>query len=300
MTISCQRDKKIPAGEGFIEVKGGKVWYKVVGNTGKIPILILHGGPGLPSYYLKPLEALSSNRQVIFYDQLGCGRSDRITDTSMMTIDHFVEELNQVVKHFGLDSYYLYGHSWGTMLGTDFYLQHPQGIKALILNSPSLSIPMWIKDADTLIATLPDSIQLAIRKNEMNKTYATPEYQAALGVFYQHFVARKLPWSIDIDSTFAQMGTNIYEFMGGPSEFTITGMLKNYDRTDRLKEIKIPTLFITGEFDEARPSTVKYYQSLVPGSQFVIIGGAAHLTMHDKPYETNKAIVDFIASLEKN
>ena len=295
---SCQRPHKIPAGEGYLNVDGGKVWYRVAGNGDKTPLLVLHGGPGIPSYYLKPLEALGKDRPVIFFDQLGCGKSDRITDTALMTIDHFVNELAQVINHFDLREFYLFGQSWGTMLGTDYYLKHPQGIKALILSSPALSVPMWIKDADTLIATLPDSVQQAIRINERNKTFDAPGYQRAIQLYYQNFVARKLPWSPDIDSCFSQMGENVYKYMGGQSEFSITGELRNYDRTNRLGEIKVPTLFIAGEFDEARPSTVKYYQSLVPGARFEMIKGAGHLTMQDKPEQSNKVVIDFLNSIE--
>ncbi|MEP7323882.1 MAG: proline iminopeptidase-family hydrolase [Saprospiraceae bacterium] len=281
-----------------MNVDGGKVWYKVTGEGQKVPIILLHGGPGIPSYYLKPMAALGKDRQVIFYDQLGCGRSDRMTDTSKMTVSHFVEELKQVIDHFGLKEFYVFGQSWGTMLGTDYYLKYPEGIKALIFSSPAISIPMWVKDADTLIATLPDSIQQAIRSNEKNKTYEAPAYQQAIEMYYQHFVARKLPWSPDMDSCFSQMGTNVYMFMGGPSEFTITGELKNYDRTNRLGQIKVPTLFITGEYDEARPGTVQYYQSLVPGAKFAMIEGSAHLTTQDKPDEATKTVKDFLNSIE--
>jgi len=295
---SCREKSKLPNGEGFINVDGGKVWYQVTGNGDKIPILILHGGPGAPSYYLKPLSALGVDRKVIFFDQLGCGRSDRTSDTTLMTVDHFVEELKTVVKHLGLKEFYLYGQSWGTMLGTDYYLKYPGGIKALILSSPCISIPMWIKDADSLISTLPDSIQNAIRTNEKNKTFDDPGYQQAVLLYYQNFVSRKLPWSADIDSTSMQIGKS-YQYMWGPSEFTATGELKNYDRTNQLNKIRIPTLFITGEFDEACPSTVKYYQSLVPGAKFEIIKDAAHLTMQDKPEENNKVLIDFLNSLEK-
>lgn len=297
---SCQQQQRhlLTTGEGFINVDGGKVWYKVTGDGQKIPIILLHGGPGIPSYYLKPMAALGKDRQVIFYDQLGCGRSDRLTDTSKMTVSHFVEELKQVIDHFGLKEFYVFGQSWGTMLGTDYYLKYPEGIKALIFSSPAISIPMWIKDADTLIATLPDSIQQAIRTNEKNKTYDAPAYQQAKEMYYQHFVARKLPWSADMDSCFSQMATNVYMYMGGPSEFTITGEMKNYDRTKRLGEIKVPTLFITGEFDEARPVTVQYYQSLVPGAKFAMIEGSAHLTMQDKPDQANKTVEDFLNSIE--
>lgn len=294
---SCQQQEKIRTGEGFINVDGGKVWYRVTGNGDKTPILILHGGPGAPSYYLKPLSALGVDRKVIFYDQLGCGKSDRNTDTTLMTVDHFVEELKTVIDHFGLTEFYLYGQSWGTMLVTDYYLKYPEGIKALILSSPALSIPMWLRDADILLSTLPDSIQNAIRINEKSKTFSSPAYQQAVHVYYNNFVARKLPWSVDIDSTFLQLGQS-YNYMWGPSEFTATGSLKTYDRTSRLDEIKVPTLFITGEFDEARPSTVEYYQSLVPGAKFEVVEGAAHLTMQDKPEQSNKIVLDFINSLE--
>lgn len=294
---SCQHQEEIQTGEGYIKVDGGKVWYRVTGNGDNTPILVLHGGPGAPSYYLKPLSALGVDRKVIFYDQLGCGKSDRSTDTTLMTVDHFVEELKTVVNHFGLKEFYLYGQSWGTMLGTDYYLKYPQGIKAMILSSPSISIPLWLKDADILLSTLPDSIQNTVRNYEQNKNFSAPGYQEAVQVYYQNFMARKLPWSADIDSTFSQLGQS-YQYMWGPSEFTATGSLKTYDQTSRLGEIKVPTLFITGEFDSARPSTVKYYQSLVPGAKFEVIEGAAHLTMQDKPEESNRVVMEFLNSLE--
>ena len=298
--IGCQPKKKLTPGEGYADVTGGKVWYRIVGEGDKTPLLLLHGGPGVPSYYLNPLAALSKDRPVIFFDQLGCGRSDRNIDTTLMTVENYVEQLEQLRAALGLEEFYLYGQSWGTMLGTDYYLKYPEGIKALILSSPAISTSMWTKDAEVLIAYLPDSIQTAIRINVKNGTYDSPEYQQAVNIYYENFLARILPWSANIDSAFAQMNEEVYKFMWGPSEFTATGNLKDYDRTNKLSEIKIPTLFITGEFDEARPSTVQYYQSLVPNSRFVMIEDAAHLTMHDNPQQDIKVINDFLSGLEKN
>ncbi|MBS1508371.1 MAG: proline iminopeptidase-family hydrolase [Bacteroidetes bacterium] len=296
--LGCSKPDPLAEGQGYINVEGGKIWYRVVGTGNKTPLLLLHGGPGVPSYYLKPMSELGKDRKVIFFDQLGCGKSDHITDTTLMTVDHYVEEVNTVVKHFGLKEYYLYGQSWGTMLGTEFYLKHPEGIKAVLLSSPAISIPRWLKDADSLISLLPDSVAQAIRTNEKNKTYNAPEYKKGVQLFYENFVARKVPWSADIDSAFLQIGKQ-YEYMNGPSEFTIVGPLKTFDRTDRLHEIKVPTLFITGEFDEACPNTVKYYQSLVPGAKIEIIPGAGHLTMQDAKELHNKVVSDFLADLEK-
>jgi proline-specific peptidase len=298
LLLCCGQKNNLKQGEGFINVKGGKVWYRIVGEGKKTPIIMFHGGPGIPSYYLKPLAELSKDRPVIFFDQLGCGKSDKITDTTLMTIDNYVAELGEVINHLGLKEFYLYGQSWGTMLGTEYYLKKPNGIKALILSSPSLSVSLWKKDADFLIATLPDSVQKAIRTNEQNKTYDTPSYQQAVGMYYSKFLTRKQPWSADMDSCLAQRGGNVYMYMGGPSEFTMTGELKNYDVTKRLNEIKVPTLFMCGEFDEARPETVKYYQSLVAGSKFAMTPNAAHLTMQDNAQADIKSITDFLNKIE--
>jgi proline iminopeptidase len=284
---------------GYIEVPGGKVWYSMSGLEAGIPLLCLHGGPGVPSYYLNPLKALSDSRRIILYDQLGCGRSTRILDTGLMTVDHFVEELEILRKALKLKEFYLLGQSWGTMLALDYYLKYPSAVKGLIFCSPAHSIPRWLADADTLIETMPADVQRAIRVHEAAGTYTDPEYQAAVRKYYERYVCRKLPWPADVDSSFARMGTNVYEYMGGPSEFTMTGVLKDYDRTVDLHRIKVPALFLTGEFDEARPATVKWYASKVRGAQFALIPGAAHMTMQDNAQGTNAAIISFLNGLEE-
>ena len=294
----CQSNKLKP-GEGYINVTGGKVWYKIVGSGDKTPLLLLHGGPGVPSYYLNTMAALGDERPVIFIDQLGCGRSDRITDTTLMTIPAYLKELKEIHDALGLKDYYIFGHSWGTIYAVEYYFAHPEGIKALILSGPALDIHRWSKDADTLIATLPDSLQKAIRINEKNGTYDSPSYQQAVDYYYKLYLARKQPWSADIDSAFAQMGENVYMHMDGPSEFTLSGNLKDYNATGKLGNIKVPALFIGGEYDEARPETVRYYASLVPGAKVAIIPNAGHLSMQDNPEANNKAIRDFLHSIEK-
>ena len=297
LATACETKHDLQPTTGYLQVTGGKVWYKIVGKGNKTPLLLLHGGPGVPSYYLNPLEELGTDRPIIFFDQLGCGRSDNLTDTALMTIDHYVEQLEQMRIGLNIDEFYLYGSSWGTMLGVDYYLKYPKGVKAMILSSPCLSAAMWTRDADTLIATLPDSIQVAIHHNTQNNTYDSPDYIEAIDVYYRNFVTRTK--SADIDSSLAGMNTTIYTYMWGPSEFTATGNLKSYDRTNRLKEIKVPTLFIAGEFDEARPSTVQQYQRLVPGAQFAIMKNAGHMTMQDHPEQDIETIRNFLQDLEK-
>lgn len=294
---SSKKDELIPH-EGYLEVPGGKIWYRIYGQGHKTPMLVLHGGPGSSSYGLTPLNVLSKDRPIIFYDQLGCGRSTRITDTSLMTIDHYVEELESLRKALKLDDLCIYGQSWGPALGVDYYLKYPKEVKALILSSPLLSTDMWTKDADTLIATLPDSIQVTIRENEKNKTFDNPDYKNAVQMYYSKFLRRKERSKDQKDSSSMFFGTNVYEYMWGPSEFTATGTLLNYDRVNRLKDIAVPTLLMTGEYDEARPNTVRYFQSQISGAEFTVIKNSCHATIHDNPEQTLARLSEFLLKVD--
>ena len=288
--------------EGYVNVKGGKVWYRINGTGNKPALLLLHGGPGSSSFGLENLKELSNDRPIIFIDQLGCGRSSRITDTSLMTIENYVEQIEEIRKALLLENFYLYGHSWGTMLGIDYYLKYPQHIKSIIFSSPLFSTKMWTEDADTLIATLPDSIQSNIRINEKNKTYDNPAYQNAVTLYYKNFLRRTERTKGQADTARLFSGTNVYEFMWGPSEFTATGNLLNYDRLAFLPNIKVPTLLLAGEFDEARPSTIQRFQSMIPGAEFKMIKNAGHATMIDNKEDylaTLKSFLDKVDQLQK-
>ena len=284
--------------EGFIEVDGGKIWYRMDGIGDNTPVVLLHGGPGASSLYLEPLIELSQDRPVIFIDQLGCGRSTRITDTSLMTIDKNVEQLEQVRKKLHLENFYLYGHSWGTMLGIDYYLKYPKGIKALIFGSPCFSTKMWTNDADTLISKMPNSIQLIINESIKKKNYASEIFKNAVKAYYKEYLIRTPISKAKQDSSDRFSGVNVYEFMWGPSEFKATGNLLTYNRVNDLSKIKVPTLFTAGEFDEARPTTVKFFQSLVPGAQFKMIPNAGHETMVDNKIENNKVLRAFLMEMD--
>jgi len=293
----CAQKSGLAPREGFLEVPGGKVWYRITGSGTKTPLLLLHGGPGVPSYYLNPLAKLADERPVIFYDQLGCGRSDRPADSTLWTIDHFVSELAEVRKQLGLTKVHLLGHSWGTILAAEYLRTNPTGVESAILASPANSIPRWIVDADSLLMTMPDSTQAIIAANELAGTTQSPEYQGAMMEFYHLYVARA-PWGPDIDSTFAGMGQSVYVSMCGPSEFTITGSLKTYEGSEVLKQIHTPTLFTIGEYDEVPLATAQYYQSLVPGSKLEVIEGAAHLSMQDAPDRYVAVIRKFLSEVE--
>ena len=292
------RDAGLRPEEGYVQVPGGRVWYRIEGGGTATPLLVLHGGPGATHHYLKPLGALADERPVIFYDQLGSGRSDRPTDTTLWRVERFVEELAQVREALGLREIHLLGHSWGTMLAVDYLLTKPEGVRSVILASPALSTARWLADADSLIRTMPESIQAAIATHEAAGTFTDPEYQAAVNAFYQRYLSRRQPPSADLDSTLQGYGTPLYNYMWGPSEFTATGTLKSYDRTDRLGELALPVLFTTGRYDEAMPGTVAFYQMRVPGARLTVLDNSAHLTMQDEPERYVEIVRGFLRDVE--
>lgn len=284
-------------GEARLAVDGGRIWYKKTGAGAGTPVILLHGGPGFSSYYLKPLEALGNDRPVVRYDQLGGGKSDGLTDTTKMTIAHFVAELDSLRSALGYDKVHLVGHSWGTILGYEYYKAHPDRVVSLTLASPALDIPTWEKNARRLVTTLSDSAQKAIKVREAEKKFDAPDYQAAINEFYGKYVWRH-PVQADLDSTMKTANEAIYNYMQGPSEFTITGTLKTYDVTGALRGIKVPTLYTVGEFDEADPATVKRFASMTPGAKVVVIPGAAHISSWDNPTVMTDSIRAFLRHVD--
>jgi len=286
--------------EGFIEVTGGKVWYKIYGaDKKKVPLLILHGGPGASHDYLEPLSALADERPVIFYDQLGCGNSDRPDNDSLWTVERFVEELKLVRSALKLERVHLLGQSWGTMLAVEYLLREkPTGVLSLTLSAPYLNTKLWIEDQKEWISQLPDSVRNTIEKCEESADYSSSAYQEAIQDFYNLHVCRLDPWPECLLISMEKMGIEVYTFMWGPSEFTMNGSLGNADVTDRLSELTVPVLFTCGEFDEATPQTTAFYQSLLPDSELHVFAGASHEHHLEKSVEYNILLRNFIRKAE--
>jgi len=270
---------------------------RVGGGFTGAPLVLVHGVTGFSSGYLNALEALGGERPVVFYDQLGGGKADRPNDTSLWRMERYVDELGKVREALGLRDVHLYGHSFGTMVVADYMLTGPRGVRSVVFASPALSIPRWIQDSDRLRATLPQDLQEAITRNEKAGTPDAPEYQAALMAYYQRYLTRTMS-DEEMGKALGDLNQAVYNYMQGPSEFTITGTLKDYDRTSRLHEISVPTLFTAGQFDEATPDTVRYYQSLMPHAEVAIVENAAHLTMIDQPAEYVRILREFLRKAE--
>jgi proline iminopeptidase len=299
--VAARGDEAPAPGEGFVNVPGGPVWYRVTGTGDGVPLLVLHGGPGGTSCGYAKLDPLGDERPVVRYDQLGTGRSGRPGDLSLWTVDRFVEELHAVRSQLGLERLHLLGHSWGGSLAAAYVLEKgTEGIVSLTLSSPLLSTPQWIADANLLRAQLPEDIQRTLSEHEAAGTTDSEQYQAATEVFYEHFLygGKKPPEGEACAG--APWNPVIYEHMWGPTEFYATGNLLDFDVTGRLHEIDVPVLFITGEFDEARPETVAGFQQLIDGARFEVIEDTGHSTLGKKPEQYRALLEAFLDSAEEH
>lgn len=283
VSCACAPSQNPYVREGYIPVEGGRVWYRIVGNGPGTPLLVLHGGPGAPSYYLESLSVLADERPVIYYDQLGGGRSERPTDPKLWTVPRFVRELAQVRAALHLRRVHVLGHSWGAQLAVEHVLAGATGIRSLTLASPSLSLPLWMRDAARLRLHLPPSVQATLARNEKAGTTSSKSYQDAVGVYYAKHMSLTNPPPSAALNTEANFGERVYATMWGPSEFYATGSLKTYDATPRLHLLRMPVLFTCGRFDEATPATVTSFQRRVRNAQLAVFEHSAHLTMIDEP-----------------
>ncbi len=284
-----------PAGDGRLAVEGGSIFYRVVGSGPGVPVILLHGGPGYTAHYLEPLTALGDDRPVVLYDQLGSGRSDRSTDTTLFQIGRYVRELDSLRKALKLDRVHLYGHSWGTMLALEYLATNPSGIVSVTLASPVITTASWAADGRQLLATLPDSIQRVIAAHEAAGTTSSDEYQVASMEFMLKFVfGMAPPFPPEADSAVAGYNPVVYQTMWGPSEFSPKGNLRSFDRSATLAGLTMPVLFTAGRNDEARPETVERFARTVPGAEVRIFEASAHMTMLTEREAYVAAIRDFL------
>jgi L-proline amide hydrolase len=271
--------------EGTVAFDGSQTWYRVTGdlNSGAVPLVVVHGGPGCTHDYLLRLTALSRDgRPVIHYDQLGNGRSTHLpgADPGYWTVELFVAELDNLLTALGIaDSYHLLGQSWGGMLGAEFAVRRPGGLERLVIADSPASMQLWSLAADSLRAGLPAEVEEVLRQHEKAGTTDSPEYLGAMQVYYDRHVCRVVPNPPEVAASFAAIASDptVYHTMNGPSEFHSIGSLRDWSVIDRLPRIDVPTLVISGHHDEATPLAVRPFVEQIPDVRWRIFADSSHM-----------------------
>lgn len=287
---------------GKLTWKLGETFYELVKKPkSKIPdeaIVLIHGGPGSCHLFYRPFcESLVSALPVLVYDQIGSGFSSKIARPSTLTVADFVEELSLLRKKLGLKKLHLFSHSWGAVIATEYTVKFSRYVASNIFFSPFFDTGDWIRDANNLLKTMPIIHQKAVARSLKSNNFGTKEFGKATDFFNQLYLRRKEIEFPERTAGNALFGLDIYKALWGASEFVCTGKLKNYSAVSKLKKITQPALFICGQFDEAIPSTVKKYSSLVVQGEFQTIKGVAHCAHYEKPRELKTQIIRYLKSL---
>ena len=274
------------AGIRIVAVAGGKhkVWTKRVGS-GPVKVLLLHGGPGIPHDYLEAMESFlpPAGVEIIYYDQLGCGNSDAPDDPSLWTLPRFLTEVEEVRQGLGLGNFVLFGHSWGGVLALEYALTHPQHLRGLVISNMTAGMRSYLKRTAALKETLLTPPLLArFNALEAAKDYDNPEYTRILEeVLYPQMLCRSQPWPEPLTRAVRRMNTSIYHQMQGRSEFEVTGNLKDWERWDRLHEVKVKTLTIGARHDEMDPADLREMARLMPNASCAVCEEGSHLALWD-------------------
>ena len=293
--------------EGHMEWETHTTWYQIVGtlqpDSELAPVVLAHGGPGASHDYIEPIAELArSGRACILYDQVGCGRSEHLPDAAaeFWTVDLFKRELLDLTRTLGIDGrYHMLGQSWGGMLAMEHALDHPPGLLSIIVADSPASMLLWVEEANRLRRELPADVQAALTEHEEAGTTDDPAYEAAVEVFYRRHLCR-VEWPDCLQRSFANIAADptVYHTMNGPSEFHCIGSLRTWDITDRLHEIDVPTLLVSGAYDEATPLIVGTIHERIPGSTWVLLEQSSHTPHLEEPEAFLSAVEAFLAEVE--
>ena len=308
------RDDQFTGGIKMIPIstpKGDfKVWTKRVGNNPKIKVLLLHGGPGFTHEIYQCFDGYFPQEGIeyIYYDQLGSYFSDQPSDTSLWTIERFVEEVEQVRKALKLDkeNFYLFGQSWGGMLAMEYALKYQENIKGLVIANMVSSIPEYVRYAKEVLGPqLDPEVWNEIKEIEANEDFENPRYNELL--FEHHYTEHVLripveEWPEAINRSFKHLNPEVYVHMQGYSEFGVTGdaTLKDWDRTDDISRITVPTLVIGSGHDTMDPKHMEWMANEVQNGWFLLCPDGSHLSQYDDQKVFFSGLIKFIKDVDKN
>lgn len=282
-----------------------KVWTKKIGNNPRVKILILHGGPALTHEYMECFQSFFPKEgfEMYEYDQLGSYYSEQPTDSSLWTLERFVEEVEQVRVALGLnkDNFYLLGNSWGGILGMEYALKYQQNMKGLIVSNMTADYAKYGAYNKKLRTEMRKSLVDSLEAFENKKDFMNPVYQKLVFDEYycKHILRKKAEdWPEPVLRSFKHINQPVYEILQGPSEFVPGGRLVGWECWTRLKNLSVPTLMIGSHYDTMNPEEMEEMSKLVLHGKYLYCPNGGHLSMWDAQQEYYPGIVRFIKEVD--
>jgi proline iminopeptidase len=284
-------------GVRWIRLRNGhKIWTQRIGRSPK-KVLLLHGGPGASHEYMQCFADVlpQAGYEMYFYDQLGCGHSDKPDDTGLWTLPRYLDEVEEVIEALELDRLVLVGHSWGGMLGIEYALRRPERLSGFVLSNMSASFADYGAYVRHLRDTLPAPVQARLAELEIAGKQNSQEYDAIIHKeLYGRYICRLDPWPEPVQRSLGGINPVIYNQMQGPDEFTLTGNLMNWDRWADLPRIQTRTLVMGARHDEMNPESIRREAKLIPQSSLFISETGSHLAMWDDQKNYFEALLAFL------
>lgn len=282
--------------------RGFRSRFRVVGRSqSRWPLLCVHGGPGFGIAYLEPLEEMhTTGRQVVFYDQLGCGASDRPGAAFPWSLEYFLDELESVRRAAGLEQYHLLGHGWGGMLALEHALRRPPGLRSLVLSSVVPSVPLWRQELAALVAAMPDEIRLALLTHRQSAGRGSVEWRGAADAVLRRALCRLTPWpdSLERSHREARRHSGARDAIFGSNELAPGGLLADWDIRPRLGEIHLPVLVVSGRHDLVTPPLAASLYQGIPASEWVVFEHSAHMPHLEEPRHYLELLDGFLQRTE--
>jgi proline iminopeptidase len=257
--------------ECTITLKNGyKIWTRSTAQSG-VPVLMLHGGPGLSHKHLIGFEEMLAPHgyQLFFYDQLGSGNSDKPTDTSLWTIERFTDEVEEVRLGLGLENFLLFGYSWGGMVAIEYALKYQQHLQGLVISNIGASAADYKTRMSDIRRNFPAEIQAELTRFEQVGEVANPEYQSLISTWlYQQYFCRLQPMPESLTEDLKQLSHGPYSTLWGYNDFKVVGNTQNWNRWPDLEKITVPTLVMGAHYDIVDPARLQQLAQKLPHGQF--------------------------------
>lgn len=285
-----------------------RVWTRRVGNSPKIRVLLLHGGPGATHEMYECFDGWLPREGIeyIYYDQLDSYYSDQPGDPTLWTIEHFVDEVEQVRRVLGLnpDNFFLLGQSWGGMLAMEYAFAHQQNLKGLIISNMVSDVGEYNRYAHDVLGPQMDSEVFAeIQRMEAEDDYENPRYEELLMQHHYTEHVLRMPledWPDSIMRTFKHINKELYVHMQGYSEFGMTpgATLAEWNRSDDLSQITVPTLTIGAAHDTMNPKHMEWMAGQVARGRYLHCPDGSHLAQYDDQKTYITGLVRFLRDVD--
>jgi proline iminopeptidase len=304
------RDDLLGGGVKMIPIETPKgtfrVWTKRIGNHPTMKVLLLHGGPGSTHESMEAFDSYfpAAGIEYYYYDQLGSYYSDQPNEPELFELPRFVDEVEQVRQALKLDreSFYLYGRSWGGVLGIEYALKYQQHLKGLIVSNVMASMPKYNDYAhDVLMPRIDPDVLAEIQGYEAAEDYENPRYvELLIQHHYVHHVLR-MPvedWPEPAKRSMKHMNHDIYIPMQGPSELGVRGKLENWDRTADLAKVKVPCLVIGAKYDTMDPEHLAWMAGVMQNGRYLHCPNGSHMAIYDDQQVYFQGLIQFILDVD--